>query len=153
MLWAVFDRIRRIVLSGLTGGLEFCYKYNIVPHYILGDFDSISPKILSYYENQEIPVKRYRPEKGCHGHQDRSGTGPEAWLYRDHPSGGYRRKAGSLYGKSEIPVSPYGTGSTGMDPGQSECHYLIGSGEQRSQKTISLENMFLSSLWEIRWRE
>lgn len=60
---AVFDRIRPDCIIGIDRGLEFCYKYNIVPHYILGDFDSISPKVLSYYENQEIPVKRYRPEK------------------------------------------------------------------------------------------
>ena len=60
---AVFDRIRPDCIIGIDRGLEFCYKYNIVPHYILGDFDSISPGILSYYEKQEIPVKRYRPEK------------------------------------------------------------------------------------------
>ena len=60
---AVFDRIRPDYIIGIDRGLEFCYKYNIVPHYILGDFDSISPGILSYYEKQEIPVKRYRPEK------------------------------------------------------------------------------------------
>ena len=60
---SVFDRIRPDYIIGIDRGLEFCYKYNIVPHYILGDFDSISPGILSYYEKQEIPVKRYRPEK------------------------------------------------------------------------------------------
>ena len=60
---SVFDRIRPDCIIGIDRGLEFCYKYNIVPHYILGDFDSISPGILSYYEKQEIPVKRYRPEK------------------------------------------------------------------------------------------
>lgn len=60
---AVFDRIRPELIIGIDRGLEFCYKHKIVPHYILGDFDSISPEVLSYYEKQEIPVKRYRPEK------------------------------------------------------------------------------------------
>lgn len=60
---AVFDRIRPDYIIGIDRGLEFCYKYNIVPHYILGDFDSISQKVLSYYEDQNTPVKRYRPEK------------------------------------------------------------------------------------------
>ena len=60
---SVFDRIRPDCIIGIDRGLEFCYKYNIVPHYILGDFDSISQEILSHYEKQEIPVKRYQPEK------------------------------------------------------------------------------------------
>ena len=60
---AVFDRIRPDCIIGIDRGLEFCYKYNIVPNYILGDFDSISPKILSFYEGGEIPVKRFQPEK------------------------------------------------------------------------------------------
>lgn len=60
---SVFDRIRPDCIIGIDRGLEFCYKYNIVPNYILGDFDSISPKILSFYEGGEIPVKRFQPEK------------------------------------------------------------------------------------------
>ena len=34
------DRIRPEYIIGIDRGLEFCYKYNIVPQYILGDFDS-----------------------------------------------------------------------------------------------------------------
>ena len=60
---SVFDRIRPDCIIGIDRGLEYCYKYNIVPNYILGDFDSISPKILSFYEGGEIPVKRFQPEK------------------------------------------------------------------------------------------
>ena len=45
------------------GGWVTARSLGVQPHCILGDFDSISPKVLSYYENQEIPVKRYRPEK------------------------------------------------------------------------------------------
>ena len=60
---SVFDRIRPDCIIGIDRGLEFCYKYNIVPNYILGDFDSISPKLLSFYEGGEIPVKRFQPEK------------------------------------------------------------------------------------------
>lgn len=51
-------------IIGIDRGLNFCYRNNIVPQYILGDFDSIDREILEYYENQqEIPVKRYKPEK------------------------------------------------------------------------------------------
>ena len=45
------------------GGWVTARSLGVQPHCILGDFDSISPGILSYYEKQEIPVKRYRPEK------------------------------------------------------------------------------------------
>ena len=57
------DRIRPEYIIGIDRGLEFCYKYNIVPQYILGDFDSISPEVLSYYESRDIPLERYKPEK------------------------------------------------------------------------------------------
>ena len=53
-----------VILLGLTGDWIFCYRNQIHPDYILGDFDSIDKEILDYYENQsEIPVKRYKPEK------------------------------------------------------------------------------------------
>ena len=51
------DRIRPEYIIGIDRGLEFCYKYNIVPQYILGDFDSISPEVLSYYESRDIPLE------------------------------------------------------------------------------------------------
>ena len=57
------DRIKPEYIIGIDRGLEFCYKYNIVPQYILGDFDSISPEVLSYYESRDIPLERYKPEK------------------------------------------------------------------------------------------
>lgn len=44
--------------------MEFCYRNQIYPQYILGDFDSVDKRILDFYENQkEIPVQRYKPEK------------------------------------------------------------------------------------------
>lgn len=51
-------------IIGIDRGLNFCYRNKIHPQYILGDFDSIDRNVLEYYENQqEIPVKRYKPEK------------------------------------------------------------------------------------------
>ncbi len=51
-------------IIGIDKGVEFCYRNHIYPQYILGDFDSIDKKILDFYEEQqEIPVKRYKPEK------------------------------------------------------------------------------------------
>lgn len=60
----VLERIHPDCIIGIDRGLNFCYKNQIVPQYILGDFDSIDSEILHYYEaQQEIPVKRYKPEK------------------------------------------------------------------------------------------
>lgn len=58
------EQIKPDCIIGIDRGLNFCYKHGIVPHYILGDFDSIDREILEYYEKQDqIPVKRYKPEK------------------------------------------------------------------------------------------
>lgn len=58
------EKISPDCIIGIDRGLNFCYRNQIIPQYILGDFDSIDQKILNFYENQqEIPVKRYKPEK------------------------------------------------------------------------------------------
>ena len=51
-------------IIGIDRGLEFCYRNRIVPQYILGDFDSISPEVIAWYREQtEIPIREYKPEK------------------------------------------------------------------------------------------
>ncbi|WP_095173994.1 MULTISPECIES: thiamine diphosphokinase [Blautia] len=51
-------------IIGIDRGLEFCYRNRIVPKYILGDFDSISPEVIAWYREQtEIPIREYKPEK------------------------------------------------------------------------------------------
>ena len=45
-------------------GLEFCYRNQIEPDYILGDFDSIDPQIIDYYRSQtRIPIYTFNPVK------------------------------------------------------------------------------------------
>ena len=45
-------------------GLEALYQLKIVPNHIVGDFDSVSPKILEFYKNQsQIVFHTYHPEK------------------------------------------------------------------------------------------
>ena len=45
-------------------GLEFCYRNHVIPDWILGDFDSISKEVIDWYrEQQEIPIRQYKPEK------------------------------------------------------------------------------------------
>ena len=60
----VLEYLKPNCIIGIDRGLNFCYRQNIHPDYILGDFDSIDQEILDYYEHQSaIPVKRYKPEK------------------------------------------------------------------------------------------
>lgn len=51
-------------IIGVDKGLEFLYRHNIKPHYIVGDFDSVDPEIIDYYKNEtKIPVRQYSPNK------------------------------------------------------------------------------------------
>ena len=48
------------IILAADRGLEFCYHYQIMPTYILGDFDSLSSEILTYYrENHVAPTLRF----------------------------------------------------------------------------------------------
>lgn len=45
-------------------GLQFCYEQDIMPDYILGDYDSISKDILDWYQSQsKVPITVYPAEK------------------------------------------------------------------------------------------
>lgn len=45
-------------------GLKFLYFHKIVPDYIVGDFDSVSPEIVDYYRVQKnVPVRAHNPVK------------------------------------------------------------------------------------------
>ena len=39
-------------IIGVDRGLEFLYRHEICPNYIVGDFDSVSGEILGYYEKR-----------------------------------------------------------------------------------------------------
>lgn len=51
-------------IIGVDGGLKFCYEQNIVPTRIVGDFDTLSPKILKWYkEHTGIEIREFNPVK------------------------------------------------------------------------------------------
>ncbi len=51
-------------IIGVDGGLKFCHDYDIRPTRIVGDFDTLSPEILEWYEKQtDISIQKYNPVK------------------------------------------------------------------------------------------
>lgn len=45
-------------------GLIFLYEHQILPDYIVGDFDSTPEEIVSYYRNEtRIPIRKFNPVK------------------------------------------------------------------------------------------
>jgi thiamine pyrophosphokinase len=45
------------IIIAVDGGLLLCKKLNIIPHYILGDFDSIPVKIIEEYDSSKLISK------------------------------------------------------------------------------------------------
>ena len=45
-------------------GMEFLYRYNVVPNYIVGDFDSVDEEIADYYRHEtRVPIREFNPVK------------------------------------------------------------------------------------------
>lgn len=45
------------------GGAEYVYKCNVLPDYLIGDFDSIDNEILKYFSTRKAEIIRYPKEK------------------------------------------------------------------------------------------
>ena len=51
-------------IIGVDKGLEFLYKHEIKPDYIVGDFDSVPHELVDYYrEKLNVPVREFNPVK------------------------------------------------------------------------------------------
>lgn len=51
-------------IIGVDRGLEFLYRHQIMPSYIVGDFDSVNQEIVDYYRNEtRVPIREYNPVK------------------------------------------------------------------------------------------
>lgn len=51
-------------IIGVDRGVEFLYRKNIMPNYIVGDFDSIDPEIIAYYRNEtQVSIRAFNPIK------------------------------------------------------------------------------------------
>ena len=59
-----FKNISAEVCIAVDRGLEFLYHAGISPTHIVGDFDSIDPKVISYYKAEtQIPIREFNPVK------------------------------------------------------------------------------------------
>ena len=106
----VLEKIKPDCIIGIDRGLEFCYRNQIYPQYILGDFDSVDKRILDFYENQkEIPVQRYKPEKDATDAR----IGLELALKLGSRSN--RRKIRPLYGEFTVFTSAFKIWSKSVD--------------------------------------
>lgn len=51
-------------IIGVDRGAEFLDRHGIMPDYVVGDFDSISPEVIQKYKQEtQIPVRAYNPVK------------------------------------------------------------------------------------------
>ncbi len=51
-------------IVGVDKGLLFLHKHEIMPDYIVGDFDSAPEELVNYYkEKTSIPIREYNPVK------------------------------------------------------------------------------------------
>ncbi|MEY8508763.1 thiamine diphosphokinase [Lachnospiraceae bacterium 42-17] len=49
---------------GVDKGMEFLYRNQITPNYIVGDFDSVNQEIADYYRNHtNVPIREYNSMK------------------------------------------------------------------------------------------
>lgn len=45
------------------GGLNYAFEEGILPKCIIGDFDSVSPQVLKFFESKNIPIKKFPSKK------------------------------------------------------------------------------------------
>lgn len=51
-------------IIGVDKGVEFLYRRQIIPSYIVGDFDSLSEEIVDFYKNEtDVPIREFNPVK------------------------------------------------------------------------------------------
>ena len=59
-----YNTNKNSTIIAVDKGLNALHELNIIPHHIVGDFDSINKDILSLYSNNtNITIHKYNPEK------------------------------------------------------------------------------------------
>lgn len=50
-------------IIAVDSGANCLFKYNIIPHYLIGDFDSISSQVLEFFTAKKVVIEKYPKEK------------------------------------------------------------------------------------------
>ena len=60
----MIENIKPDYVIGVDSGLNFLYRNQVVPTHIVGDFDSVSPEVITYYKAMKnIPIREFNPVK------------------------------------------------------------------------------------------
>ena len=61
---SVLEKEENQYVIGVDKGMDFLYRHQILPNYIVGDFDSVKKEIGDYYRNEtQVPIREYVPAK------------------------------------------------------------------------------------------
>ena len=61
---SVLEKEENQYVIGVDRGMEFLYRHQILPNYIVGDFDSVKKEIGDYYRNEtDVPIREFNPVK------------------------------------------------------------------------------------------
>lgn len=52
--------LKQNIIIAADGASDFLYKHKIIPDYIIGDLDSISPAALKYFSGKNVKIKKIR---------------------------------------------------------------------------------------------
>lgn len=64
VVFETLDKVENPWIIGVDKGVEFLYRHNINPNYIVGDFDSLPKEIVDYYRYEtNVPIREYNPVK------------------------------------------------------------------------------------------
>lgn len=61
---SVLQDEERSCIIGVDKGMEFLYRNQIMPDYVVGDFDSVDAEVEDYYKTQtNVPIREFNPVK------------------------------------------------------------------------------------------
>lgn len=61
---SVLQGKERSYIIGVDKGMDFLYRNQIMPDYIVGDFDSVDAEVENYYKTEtNVPIREFNPVK------------------------------------------------------------------------------------------
>ena len=61
---SILEKEENQYVIGVDKGMEFLYSHQILPNYIVGDFDSTPKEVVEFYrEKSNVPIREFNPVK------------------------------------------------------------------------------------------